>query len=168
KIYWPGHVTIRAKHLFDVAAVTAQEKFNLHRVGGHDGVVIRFEGRLHDGRHALETDGVRPGADVAPFRPKQSPIAPFVGQAAHSRMITKAEHAQKVRAGNHHPAVHLSHTRQFAKKRLGLIHVFQDVERAYAGEIVVGIWQPFAVVELAAVAEFSGARDVRLGDIRAV
>src|SRR5439155_10923626 len=105
---------------------------------------------------------------MSPFSSKQSPIPPFVGQAAHSRMIAKAEHAQKVGAGNHHPAVHRSHTRQFAKKSLGLIDVFQDVERAYAGEIVVGIWQPFAVVELAAVAEFSGARDVRLGDIRAV
>src|SRR6266571_2762349 len=67
KIDRPGHVTIRAQNLFDVAAVSAQEKFDLHRVGGDDGVVVRFEGRLHDGRHSLEADGVRLSADVAAF-----------------------------------------------------------------------------------------------------
>src|SRR5438045_8297856 len=61
KIDWPGHVTIRAQDLFDFTAVSAQEEFNLHRVGGDDGVVIRFEGRLHDGRHSLEADGVGSG-----------------------------------------------------------------------------------------------------------
>src|SRR5881394_2654525 len=53
KIDWPGHVTIGAQNLLDIAAVVAQEKFNLHSVRGNDGVVIRLEGCLHDRRHSL-------------------------------------------------------------------------------------------------------------------
>ena len=46
--------------------------------------------------------------------------------------------------------------------------MFQHVERADAGKVLIGEGQPGAAIKLTAVGEFSGPLDVRLRDVHAI
>ena len=164
-----GDVAVGAGDAFDGAPGAFEEEFHLQRVGRDDGVVVGGERFLDDGRHPVEAHGVGGGAHLAALFLEALPVAPFSSEAAHTRVVVaEAEHAEKIGAGEGDAPADLGDARQFADEGLGFIDVFEDVERADAGEVGVGEGQAAAVVKLAAVGEFAGAFDVRFGDIDAV
>ena len=82
-------------------------------------------------------------------------------------VVAKAEDPEKIRAGNHHATAWLRDAHQFSDERLRFLDMFEHVQRADAGEVLIGKRQPSAVIELAALAEAPRAHNVRFGNIHA-
>ena len=109
-------------------AEALQEKFHFHSIGGNDGVVIWRKRLFDDRRHMIKPDCAGIPSHLFALLAKTLPIAPFVSNPPHSRMIiSEAEHAKKVRTGDNHPSAHTSHTHKFPQEFFRLLDVLQHV-----------------------------------------
>src|SRR6185503_5500722 len=116
-----------------------------------------------DRHHAVKTDRLRLDPHLESLFSEAPPITPLVREAAHAWMIIpQTNHAEKIGTRKHHPPTDLHHTHQLVNECLRFVHVFENVQRAHAGKMQVGIRQGSTIVELAALTEPSCSRDVRL------
>jgi hypothetical protein len=148
----------------DVAAEALEEEGDLEGVGRDRGVVVRLERLADDGGHAFEADGVGVMADGAAAGEEVEEVAPFAGEAAHARVVTRAEGAEEIGAADDDGAVWFGDADHFVEEGLGFVDVFEDVEGADGGEVVVGVGEVAAVVEAGERGDGLGAGEVGFGD----
>ena len=119
------NVPIGAFENIDSASVLLDKELHLQRICRHNGVIIGREGFLDNGRHSLEADAAGVLFDLPSNGEKTAGVFHFVPEAAHSGVIiSPAEDAKEVGAGNHQATRRSQHSREFADEIFGFVHVF--------------------------------------------
>ena len=166
---WLGNVPIGAFESINSATVLLDKKLHLQGICRHDGVVIGREGFLDDGRHSLEANAVGGLFDLSSNGQETAGVVHFVSPASHSGVIiSPAEDAKEVGAGNHQATQRSQHSRQFADEVFRLVHVFQDVEGADGVKMSVGKGKALAVVKRATAGPPIGFSNVWFRDVHAL
>src|SRR5207253_10423116 len=83
-------------------------------------------------------------------------------------VIPKTEDTEKIRAGKDDAPADLGHAHQFADEILRFFYVFEHIQRSDTGEVLIGKWKLFAIINLATSREFSGALDIGFRNIHPV
>lgn len=160
------NVPIGAFENIDSAAVLLDKKLHLQGICHHNGVIIGREGFLDNGRHSLEADFAGLLLNLPLNGEEAAGVSHFVPKASHSGVIiSPAEDAKEVGAGNHQAPRSSQHSRKFADKAFWLVHVFQDIEGADSVKMPINKGKMLAVVKRAAACPPIGLSNVWLRDI---